>query len=170
MLLVAQSAFAAAPAITVDPAHKFLLLQQTDSSSKIPLNLPTGTTLDGKPLYFAAPDFGLIEVAVADGPDASTLLFAVDGKGRQLWTLDLESFNASAPLIEADFVYISVTDKVFKLEKKTGKIVWKHDGLLANKKYEFNGAEAIVRKGDVIVFSKKVHVKDKTGALAEVSL
>lgn len=156
--------------VTVDPQQKFLNIQIGSSTSQIPLVKVQDMTLEDKPQFFGGGDFGLVSAPMGGDGNATTIYYAVDGKGKKLWTLDLGTFNVATPLIEKDFVYLSGTGRVMKVNKKTGKIAWSHDQLFKNKRYEFDGAETISRKDNLIIFSPKVHVNDQTGKLAEVKL
>lgn len=156
--------------VAVDPQEKYLNISMGAATSQIPLVIPQDLSVEGKPLYFGGGEFGLVSVPMGGDGNATTIYYAVDNKGKKLWTLDLGTFNAATPLIEKDFVYFSGTGKVMKVDKKSGKVAWAHEQLFKNKKYEFDGAETIDRKDNLIIFSPKVHVNDQTGKLAEVKL
>lgn len=158
---------ASLPQISIDKKQRTMTVQIAKSTTKIALDIPKDMTVESKPEYFGNSDFGLIALAASEAEAATTLYYALDSRGNKLWFLDMLTFNAATPLIEKDFVYLSGTGKVLKVDKKTGKIVWSHDNLYENKKYEFNGAENILRKENVIVFSPNVHVSDDSGKLVE---
>lgn len=158
---------ASTPKISIDKKQKFLTIQIAKNTTKIPLGIPKDMSIEAKPEYYSTGDFGLVALAASEAEAATTLYYAIDAQGKKLWFLDMLTFNPAAPLIEKDFVYLSGMGKVLKVDKKTGQIVWSHDNLYENKKYEFNGSDSILRKDNVIIFSPNVHVKDDTGKLIE---
>jgi outer membrane protein assembly factor BamB len=156
-----------APKISIDKKQTAMVVQNGKTTTKIQLNLPKDMEVESKPEYFGSSDFALIAIAASEVEAATTLYYALDASGKKIWFLDMLTFNPAPPLIEKDFVYLSGTGKVFKVNKKSGQVVWSHDNLYENKKYEFNGADSILRKDDIIIFSPKVHVKDDSGKLIE---
>ena len=54
---------------------------------------------------------------------------------RPLWRVHIPGFNVGDALVEANFVYLTAIGFVAKLNLRTGKYAWKHEGL-----YERNGA------------------------------
>ena len=134
--------------------------------NEIKIDVPEGTELDDKPLRYGGRDFIIAILQYSDFDSGTSVVYALDAKGKKLWSLDLEAFNPSAPLIEKDHVYLSDIGKIWKIEKKSGKIVWKHKDLYKTKK--FNGAEPISRVSKMISFSSNLMVNDATGAVEEV--
>jgi hypothetical protein len=156
------------PSISVDKNQKNMVIQMGEYSNQIPMNLPSGMALEGRPRFFGGGDFALIVNSASEAGVGTSIIYAINSKAKLLWSMDLESFNPSIPLIEKDFIYMAALGKVFKIEKKTGNIIWSHEGLYENKKYLLNGGERIIRKNDLVIFSDKVKVKDQSGKLVEV--
>ncbi len=155
--------------VSVDQSQKKLVINLHGTSHEFPIGVPQGMSLDGSPHLYSGEGLHLIFTNVEDHEVATTLVLAVDSKGKKLWSFDTEAFNNSPPLIEKKHVYLAGMGKVYKLDAKTGSLAWRHEGLYENKKYNFNGGEAISRQKDVIIFSPTVHVKDSSGKLLEVT-
>jgi len=158
------------PKLTADAKNNKLLIQIGQKTTQIPLGIPKGFEMENKLRFFGNTEFGLVFVEATDAATATTIIHAINGKGENLWSLDLEAFNASAPLIEKDSIYFSGIGRVLKVTKTTGKVLWQHSNLYENKKFQFNGSEAITRKGEAIEFSTKLHVNDQSGKLIEAGL
>jgi outer membrane protein assembly factor BamB len=155
--------------VTVDESQKILTVKMHGTSHEFPIGAPQGMSVEGSPSFYSGEGLHLIFTSVADHEVATTLVLAIDAKGKKLWSFDTEAFNNSPPLIEKKHVYLAGMGKVYKLDAKTGSLAWRHEGLYENKKYSFNGGDAISRKKDVIIFSPTVHVKDSSGKLLEVT-
>ncbi len=158
----------AEPNVVLDNSQKNIIFKSDKIESKISLKIPENMKFENSPKYFTD---GLLNYVIADleGSDVATVfLIAVDKVGKTLWSIDLEAFNASAPLIESKYIYISGIGKVFKINKTDGKIIWSHSGLYDNHHYRFNGGETIQIKNGIVFFSDKVHVNDHTGEILGV--
>ncbi len=156
------------PTVQLDQSHKKLLVNIQGTTHQFPVNAAQGLSLDGAPSLFAGEGLHLVFSNMADHEVATTFVLALDAKGKKLWTFDTEAFNNAPPLIEKKYVYLGGIGRVYKLDAKTGNVVWRHEGLFENKVYGYNGGDPIVRKNDVIIFSPTVHVKDSSGKLVEV--
>lgn len=166
-LLIASLALAES-SVVLDSSQKSLIFKSSKLESTIDLKIPSNMKFENTPKYFSD---GTLNFVLADleGSDIATaFLIAIDKNGKKLWSIDLEAFNASNPLIENRFIYISGIGKVFKINKLDGKIIWSHSGLYDNHKYRFNGGDPIQIKNGVVFFSEKVLVNDHSGALLGV--
>lgn len=169
LILCLISGGADLPTVKVDQDQKKLIVNISGASHQFPIGIPQGMSLDGSPHIYSNEGVHLIFSSVADHEVATTLVLAVDANGKKLWKFDTEAFNNSPPLIEKKHVYLAGMGRIYKLDAKTGSVAWRHEGLFENKKYSFNGGDAIARKNDVIIFSPTVHVKDSSGKLLEVT-
>lgn len=161
---------AAAQSITVSVGsdNRSLEIKNAQGITKLNLDIPKGMALDGEPRVFGGGDFNIVLSIVADHEVSTTLIYALNGQGKKIWFVDLEAFNPSAPLIENEAVYLAGIGRVLKVDKKSGKVIWFHEGLYENPNIRFNGGEMILRKDTIIQFSEKVKVEDRSGRLLEV--
>lgn len=165
--LTAILAFAE-PSVVLDSTQKSLIFKSEKTESKISLKIPASMKFENTPKYFSDSLLSFV-VAELEGSDVATVfLIAIDKTGKTVWSIDLEAFNPSAPLIENKHIYISGIGKVFKINKTDGKIIWSHSGLYDNHNYRLNGGDTIQIKNGIVSFSEKVHVNDHTGALLGV--
>ncbi len=169
LILCFLSVASDSPTVTVDQGLKKMSVVLNGKSHQFPIRAPQGMSLDGDPKVYSGEGIHLIFSNMEDHEVATTLVVALDSNGKQLWAFDTEAFNSSPPLIEKKYVYLSGIGRAYKLDARTGKVVWRHEGLFEDKNYSFNGGEAISRKNDLIIFSPTVHVKDATGKLVEVA-
>ena len=166
-LLYFATAFLACaePSVVLDGAQKSIIFKSGGNDSRIALKIPTNMKFENTPKFFFDGPQSYI-VADLEGSDVATaFLIAIDKAGKTLWSIDLEALNASVPLIENKYIYISSLGKVFKINKADGKIVWSHSGLYDNHNYRFNGGENILIKSGIVYFSDKVRVNDQTGEI-----
>lgn len=122
--------------------------------------------LEDRPKIHSRDGLHIVMVEIAAHSSGTTLVYAVDSQCNKLWTTNLFSFNPATPLFEKDHIYLGAVGRVWKLNKLTGAVVWSHKDLY--KKYKYNGLDRIKRNKDKIVYSKKLTVNDKTGALNDI--
>ena len=163
--LIAGFLALAEPSIFYDSTHKSLVYKSDKNEVKLSLKIPPNMKFENTPKYFSDDSLGYIVADLAGSDVATALLIAVDKLGKTIWSIDLEAFNASSPLIEKKYIYISGIGKVFKINKTDGKIIWTHSGLYDNHNYRFNGSENIQIKNGVVYFSEKVRVNNNSGEL-----
>lgn len=145
-----------------------LIVPTSQGLKTFPLNLTEEMEVDLPIIQSSANDLIVVAVPVSIAALGTTYVFAIGANGKLLWKLDLESINPSTPLIEKNHVYVAALGRVMKLQKQTGRAVWKHDGLFENTSYQFNGSQGVVRVGNLIRFAPNVEVDDSNGRLLEV--
>lgn len=136
--------------------------------NKLDLQVPKGMEVEAPPYIIDAGGVHVITVEFADFEYASSTVYAVNDKAEKLWSLTLGTFNPSKPLVEKEHIYFSSLGRVWKVNKKSGKVLWHHDNLYKDKRFKFNGKEKISRKGSLVIFSPKLAVNDQTGKIVEV--
>ena len=145
-----------------------LEVSSASGKSLIPLNISEKLHIQDDLIVSKDNDVYVVVVKAEDHEVATSVAYGISPNGQKQWTIDLNAFNPTPPLLAGRFVYLGVIDKIFKLDKMNGKIVWSHDKLYDNPKYQYDGHEAISKNGNSVVFSKKLKVNDKTGKIAEV--
>lgn len=110
----------------------------------------------------------ILQVPYSDIDAATTMVFALDSKGKQLWQKDLATFNACEPLITDKHVFLAGVGHALKVEAKTGKVVWKHTNLYDNPSIQFNGSCEIKKAGELIEFADNLQIRDADGKVLEV--
>lgn len=166
IMLLTLLANSRTPTLTVLNGGKVVQVQyESKKTQRIPLSLPQGMDMEGDPLFFGDDQFAVVVVVAADIETATSMLIAVQADKGVLWTVDLETFNPSAPLIESDAVYVAGFDKVMKLSRTDGKVLWSKERLYDDPRYRFNGGGLIRRQGDLILVGDKLKFDAKNGTL-----
>ena len=168
MVLILPLALFAQFEASLSKNSKKLEVNAPQGKSKMDLDIPKGFFVEGEMKVFSSEDFHLVQVNLSDNVVYTTRLFAFNDAGKNIWGMDLKSFNPSTPVIEGDAVFLAAHGVVMKVNKSDGKHIWKHGNLYGKSVYEFNGAGSVTRRGPYITFAKNVVVDDRTGKMVEV--
>lgn len=168
MVLILPLALSAKFDVSLTKNSKSLNVVAPEGKSKTDLMIPKGFFVEENLKVFSSENFHLVQVTLSDNVVYTTRLLAFDDKGKNIWGVDLKSFNPSTPLIEGDAVFLAAHAIVMKVNKSDGKTLWKHNNLYGKSVYEFNGAGSISRRGPYITFAKNLVVDDRNGKIVEV--
>ncbi len=167
LFLWSLSSYAADLSIELNKSNKSLRVTSAKGVRVQPLKIPQGMAVESPITVVRGEGVAVSVIPVADHELATALIYVFDEAGKLLWSLDTEAFNPSTPLIEKKHIYLAAIGKVYKLDKMTGKTVWKHDGLYEKKNVQFNGGTDITRQGINIQFAKNLLVDDASGKIRE---
>ncbi len=161
LLLTSSPSFAKKISAKVEDNN--LLIKCQGKIQKLAINKDKELDIEGRPKIFESENFSLIIIELADHNSGTALVYSINTECKNLWTFDLQSFNPSIPLIEENYIFLGAMGHGFKLHRQSGKVIWSHKDLY--KKYKFNGADPIVRAGQLIKFSKILAIDDQSGKI-----
>jgi len=161
VFLPTSQAFETKVQLLDESQNKIQISHGTKVAYQLSLSVPAGLRIEQNIQFYGDDKFGLIVYQVSDHDSTSAIIQAVSQAEKKLWSFDLGVFNPSAQLVDDKFVYIAGFDKIAKLNKHTGQVVWSKERLYDDPAIKFDGGGEIKKEGSYIRFSDKLVVSEQ---------
>lgn len=138
-----------------------IAIRKGSKESSFNLFLPKGFEIE-KVFKQSHGNYEVISYQYSNGEEAGSQIQVINSKDMKLiWRKEIPGFNLAQPLIKGDAIYVALVDYVAKLDLKSGKVLWKKEGIHSS--HEFIGSDEITLKNGVVHFSDKLKIRDSNG-------
>ena len=127
-------------------------IKTSNITPAITLQLPNNFYLESATVEQYGADI-LLVASITDSEAGSAIVALIDADTNNIrWQVELLAFNPSSPLISPDAIYIAAFGSIFKIERKSGDIVWQHLNLYQRETQAFNSFQQPEKIGSKVIF------------------
>lgn len=144
---------------------KVFVKNSKGKETSFPLFIPKGFDLE-KSFAQSHGIYEVISYQYANGEEAGSQVQVIDSNGMKvMWRKEIPGFNMAKPLVAGEAIYVALVDYIGKLDLKTGKVLWKKEGIHSS--HEFIGTDKIILKNGIVHFSDKLKVRAADGQFVD---
>lgn len=138
-----------------------VFIKNGTKESSFSLSVPKGFDVE-KVFKQSHGNYEVISYQYSNGEEAGSQIQVINSKEMKVeWKKEIPGFSLAKPLIDDGAIYVALVDYVGKLDLKTGRVLWKKEGVHSS--HEFIGSDEIILKNGVVHFSDKLKINAKNG-------